>query len=210
MTTRDPAAAGGAGPMIIRADQADTAILSQLIAEAFLDLAPSQWLIPDRTARQAIFPAFFGMYVVHAMTRGIVYTTPDRTAAALWIPSTGPAEASEEYDEQLAQITGPWAGRFVTFDQELTARHLTGVAHHHLAILAVRPDRQGQGIGTALLHAHHAALDQEGLAAYLEASDQRTRSLYLGHGYADYGGHLIQLPEGPSMYPMIREPRPGG
>ena len=191
---------------IVRADQADTGILTQVIADAFLDLAPSQWLIADRAARQAIFPGFFGMYVVHAMTRGIVYTTPDRTAAALWTPGTGPDEPSQEYDGQLAEITGPWAGRFVTFDQELAAHHLSGIAHHHLAILAVHPDWQGQRIGTALLDAHHATLDQEGLTAYLEASDQRTRSLYLRHGYRDYGSHPIQLPEGPRMYPMTRAP----
>jgi len=209
MTTRDLTAAGGTGHLIVRADQADIEVLSQVITDAFLDLAPSRWLIGDRAARQAIFPGFFGMYVVHALTGGVVYTTADRTAAALWIPGTGPAEPSQEYDEQLAEITGQWAGRFVTFDQELDAHHLTSIAHHHLAVLAVHPDWQGRGIGTALLHAHHATLDQDGITAYLEASDQRTRSLYLRHGYTDYGSDPIQLPEGPSMFPMTREPRAG-
>jgi GNAT superfamily N-acetyltransferase len=39
------------------------------------------------------------------------------------------------------------------------------VFHHHLAILAVRPDRQGQGTGTALLAAHHGTFDWHGIAA---------------------------------------------
>ena len=78
---------------------------------------------------------------------------------------------------------------------------------NHLAILAVRPDRQGQGTGTALLHAHHAILDTEGIVAYLEASDERTRGIYLRHGYADYG-NPITLVGGPSMYPMVRHPAP--
>jgi GNAT superfamily N-acetyltransferase len=140
---------------------------------------------------------------------GRCYTTPDRTAAALWIPGTGPAEPPEDCDEELAEVTGQWAGRFVTFDGELDAHHLDGVAHHHLAILAVRPDWQGRGLGTALLDAHHALLDKEGAVAYLEASDERTRGIYLRHGYADYGSP-IQLPDGPPMYPMTREPRGGG
>ena len=79
-------------------------------------------------------------------------------------------------------------------------------AHHHLAILAVRPDRAGPGTGTALLDAHHAILDGEGTVAYLEASDERTRGIYLRHGYADYGSP-IELPGGPFMYPMVRHPR---
>lgn len=210
MTARHlPAAGDSAADGLVRVGEADIDVLSQVIADAFLDLAPCHWLIADRTARCEIFPRYFRMYVVHAMTDGLVYTTPDRIAAALWIPGTGPAEPPEDYDEELAEVTGQWAERFVIFDGELDAHHLDGVAHHHLAILAVRPDWQGRGIGTALLDAHHAVLDQEGTAAYLEASDERTRSIYLRHGYADYGSP-IQLPDGPPMYPMTREPRGGG
>ena len=128
------------------------------------------------------------MYVEHALADGIVHTTPARDAAALWIPlGPQPPEPPDGYHEHLAEITGPWAHRFTAFDAELDARHLTGTDHHHLAILAVRPDRQGHGTGTALLDAHHAHLDQEGITAYLEASDERTRRIYLRHGYADYG-----------------------
>jgi GNAT superfamily N-acetyltransferase len=125
---------------------------------------------------------------------------------------------------RLAQITGPWAHRFAAFDAELDAHHLAGTEHHHLAILAVRPDRQGQGIGTALLDAHHTDLDQKGITAYLEASDERTRRIYLRHGYTDYGtairlhdGLLAgdtrdtagQPTDGSRMYPMVRIPRSG-
>jgi GNAT superfamily N-acetyltransferase len=107
-----------------------------------------------------------------------------------------------------AALTGPRLGRFLAFDAELDAPHLTGHKHDHLAILAVRPGRQGQGTGTALLHARHATLDREGTAAYLEASSQRTRRIYLRHGYTDHGSP-IELPGGPLMYPMTRQPRPG-
>jgi GNAT superfamily N-acetyltransferase len=200
--------AGPGGHAIVPASPSDIDTLSQVIADAFLDLAPCQWLIGDRAARREIFPGFFRMYVAHAMADGLVYTTPDRTAAALWIPRTGPAEPPEGYDEELAEVTGRWAERFVIFDAELEAHHLAGVAHHHLAILAVRPDWQGRGIGTALLDAHHALLDKDGTAAYLEASDDRNRRIYLRHGYADYGSP-IQLPDGPAMYPMTREPGGG-
>jgi len=151
------------------------------------------------------------MYVEHAMADGLVHTTPGRDAAALWIP-LGPQlpEPPDGYDEHLAEITGPWVERFAAFDAELDAHHLTGIEHHHLAILAVRSDRQGQGIGTALLDAHHTVLDEKGIAAYLEASDERTRGIYLRHGYDDYGTP-IELPggpgqptDGPRMYPMVR------
>jgi GNAT superfamily N-acetyltransferase len=210
MTAQRRPAASRADTTIVRAGPADINVLSQVIADAFFPLAPCQWLIPDEAARREILPGFFRMYVEHAMADGLVDTTAGRTAAALWIP-VGPGGPGQPggYDERLAEVTGQWAERFVTFDQELDAHHLTGLAHHHLAILAVRPDLQGQGIGTRLLDARHAILDGEDIVAYLEASDERNRGLYLRHGYTDHG-RPIELPGGPFMYPMVRQPRATG
>ncbi len=195
----------GAGPAVVRAGEGDLEVLSQVIADAFHDLVVSQWLIPDPDARREIFPGYFQILLQHALAAGLVCTTPRRTAAALWLPATGPAAPPDGYAGQLAEATGPFLDRFVAFDEELARHHLTGALHHHLAILAVRRDSQGQGIGTALLQAHHASFDWQGIAAYLEASDERTRDLYLRHGYTDHG-EPIQLPDGPSMYPMVRIP----
>ncbi len=224
MTTRKPpgdAAARG----IVQAGEADIEVLSQVIADAFFPLAPCQWLIPDEDARREIFPSYFRMYVEHAMADGIVHTTPGRDAAALWIPlGARLPDPPGGYHQHLAEVTGPWAHRFTVFDGALDAHHLTGTAHHHLAILAVRPGRQGHGTGTALLAAHHTTLDRQRITAYLEASGQRTRRLYQRHGYTDHGtpihlrdglltGNAHHSPGPPAgearMYPMVRHPRPG-
>lgn len=203
--TATPTAAGGDWHRVVRAVAADAGVLSQVIADAFFPLAVSQWLIPDPAARRAIFPGYFRLHLEHAITAGIVHTTPGRTAAAVWIPvpEHGPA-APDGYSRRLAAVTGQWTGRFEAFDLTLARHHPAGFRHHHLAILAVRPDRQGQGTGTALLHAHHAALDRQAMPAYLEASGPDTRRIYLRHGYLD-SGTVITLPDGgPHMHPMVR------
>lgn len=194
-------------PGVVPADVADVDALSHLVADAFHDLAPSRWLIEDEDARREIFPGYFRIYVEHALAEGVVHTTPDRAAAALWLPIGihSPA-ASPGYDARLQAATDPYADRFRVFDQALDRHHPAGTPHHHLATLAVRPDRQGQGVGTALLRAHHATLDDAGMPAYLEASDVRTRRLYLAHGYADHGAP-IRLARGPLMHPMWRDPQ---
>jgi GNAT superfamily N-acetyltransferase len=207
MTTRDTQA-GRARHEVVRAGEADISVLAQVIAEAFFPLAVCRWLIPDGTARRAAFPAYFRLYLEHAITDGLVETTPGRDAAALWIPGDGPAEPPGRYMEQLAAITGPYLDQFLAFDQQLDRHHPAGIFHEHLAILAVRPDRQGQGTGAALLDARHAALEDQRVPAYLEASDERTRRLYLAHGYADKGSP-IELADQVRMYPMMREPRTG-
>ena len=196
-------AAPGTSPAVVRAGEADLDVLSQVIADAFHDLAPSRWLIADPGARRQLFPGYFRLCLEPALASGTVHTTAGRTATALWIPSG--QDAPDGYDIRLAAVTNPWTSRFVAFDAALDRHHPAGVPHCHLAILAVHPDQQGLGVGTALLHAGHATLDDEGVAAYLEASGPRSRRLYLAHGYTDHGPS-IQLPGGPLMHPMWRPP----
>lgn len=210
------------------ADGADADVLSHVIAEAFHPLPPSLWLIPDPAVRRDVYPGYFRIFVELALAGGIVHTTPDRSAVALWLPAgegervgenrervgeeseqvEGPAEPAAGYLARLAEATGPWLDRFAAFDDALERGHPAGPAHQHLAMLAVRPDRQGRGTGTALLRAHLAALDQAGTPTYLEASAPRNRALSLRHGYHDHGPP-IRLPGGTPLFPMWREP-PGG
>jgi GNAT superfamily N-acetyltransferase len=209
---RTPRRAGSDMPgLVIPGEAADLEVLSQVIADAFCDLPPSRWLVPDQDARREIFPGSFRVYVEHAMASGVVHTTTDRTAVALWLPvGENPAGPPANYSTRLAAATGPRIDRFLAFDATLDQHHPAGIPHHHLAILAVRPDRQGQGTGSLLLRAYHQVLDRDGVPAYLEAADLRTRQLYLRHGYADRPGAPFCLPDGgPAMWPMWREPQPG-
>lgn len=195
---------------VIRADDADAGRLSQVIADAFFDLPPSRWLIADPVARRDVFPGYFLMFVEHALATGIVHTTPDRSAVAVWRFVPGDQQAGPaDYDKRLAALTEPWTGRFVTFDAALDRCHPTGVPHHYLAMIAVRPDRQGAGIGAGLLRSYHQQIDEaDGALAYLEASSQRVRSLYLRHGYASRPDSPFYLPDGgPPIWPMLRRAR---
>ncbi len=209
MTPPAGPAPGGQDRGVIRAGAADLDVLSHVIAGAFCDLAPSRWLIPGQAARRQVFPGYFRLYVERALARGVVHTTPGRTAAALWVPA-GDQEAGppDGYDARLAAVTGPWVSRFRIFDAALDRHHPAGTSHWHLAILAVRPDRQGRGTGAALLAVGHAVLDRvRGTPAYLEASSVRARDLYLARGYALLPGAPFHLPgDGPPLWPMWRQP----
>jgi GNAT superfamily N-acetyltransferase len=196
-----------------RADARDVEVLAQVIADAFFDLAVSSWLVPDPGTRRAIFPAYFRLHVEQALSDGLVLTTPDRDAAALWIPvrANGPGAPPDGYHERLATLTGAHLARFQALDDGFDRHHPVDVAHAHLAILAVRPDRQRHGIGTALLRVRHAILDREGIPAYLEASDPAKRDIYLEHGYVLRPDAPISLPDGgPKLFPMWREPQGSG
>jgi GNAT superfamily N-acetyltransferase len=190
---------------IVIAEPGDAQKLSTLVAAAFHPLVPCQWLIPHAIQRRVAFPAYFRILVDHALDRGTVETTPDRTAAALWLPvsARGP-NAPQRYERRLKDAVGPHLERFEILDDQFEKHHPTGRKHQHLAIIAVHPDHQRQGLGHSLLEHHHRQLDQGRLPAYLEASDETNRDWYARHGYADIGDP-IQLPDGPAMFPMWRE-----
>ncbi|HEX5595971.1 MAG TPA: GNAT family N-acetyltransferase [Micromonosporaceae bacterium] len=179
--------------------------VAELIASAFESLPPSSWLVPEPDQRRRVLAADFHILVGYALAGGLVEVTEDRSAVAVWFPNVGdPAPAPADYDARLAAATGPWADRFRTLDELFDANHPIE-AHHHLAFLAVAPDRQGRGIGTALLRQHHARLDEQGIPAYLEASCERNRDFYRRHGYQDR--EPFRLPDGTPFWPMWRTPR---
>ena len=91
---------------------------------------------------------------------------------ALWLfKADGHEPGPADYEARLASLTGPWTERFARFDAVLDRCHPVGVPHHYLAMIAVRPDRQGAGIGASLLRAYHQEMDkQEEALAYLEAA----------------------------------------
>jgi GNAT superfamily N-acetyltransferase len=196
---------------VIGATASDLDTLSRVIADAFFDLPPSAWLIGNLDARRQVFPAFFRIHLEQALAAGVVHTTPDLAAAALWFrrPADDLVQPAD-YLRRLTAVTLSWSERFAAFDAALESRHPRGTAHHYLAMLAVRPDRQGQGIGTALLDFYHRALDRDYREpAFLEAASPRTRDLYLRHGYVPSPDGPLYLPDGgPPMWPMVREPQP--
>lgn len=88
---------------------------------------------------------------------------------------------------------------------ERMTQHRPATPHHYLALLATRPDCQGQGLGSALLGPVLARSDREGVPAYTESSNPRNIRLYERHGFGVVDE--LTLPDGPPLWPMWREPR---
>ena len=189
-------------PVIERAEPAEARVLAELIAEAFHWLPATAWLVPDPAIRPRILADDFHILVEHAFQWGLVETTADRRAVAVWLPAVGdPPPPPLDYEERVAAACGTLTERFLLLDELFEANHPHD-PHHHLAFLAVAPDRQGTGLGSALLRHRHAWLDAEGLPAYLDASSPEGRDLYARHGYRV--GEPFRLPDGSPFWPMWR------
>jgi len=190
---------------IRRAGSEDAASVAELIATAFAPLAAVSWLLPEPGVRPRIMTADFLILVEHALKYGHIDVVDEGRAAAVWFDRTVPVPEPDDYDRRLAEACGPWTDRFRVLDELFEENH-PEEPHHHLALLAVDPARQGGGLGTALLRHHHATLDGGDTPAYLEASSPGSRDLYRRHGYELR--ETFALPDGTEFWPMWRLPSP--
>ncbi|MDG4768551.1 GNAT family N-acetyltransferase [Solwaraspora sp. WMMD406] len=179
----------------------DAGPIAELIAEAFQPLDQVAWLVPDPERRREVLAANFRILVEHALFFGEVDLMHDRSAVAVWFNRTRTVPPPVDYERRLADACHPYTDRFQLLDKLFDAHHPTE-PHHHLAFLAVSPNKQCAGRGTALLNHHHAQLDHIGLPAYLEASSSGSRDLYARHGYQQRD--QFHLPDGSAFYPMWR------
>ncbi|WP_157246710.1 GNAT family N-acetyltransferase [Nonomuraea typhae] len=190
-------------PAVHRADYADLDQVAHLVGTAFAGLDVVAYMIPDPGRRAPLMSAWAAIMVEDAFKRGHVDVIPGAGAAplatAVWFHREEPLPAPDDYDRRLAEAVGPHRERFQVVDELLEASH-PQEPHHHLLFLAVRPDHQNHGLGTALMDHHHATLS--GLPAYLESASTASTRLYLRNGYTER--RPIVLPDGARFWPMWR------
>jgi len=189
----------------------DLPMLVETLVAAFIDDPVMTWVIPDGLRRPQILRAFFEIAVDVNQPYGELYTTdPVPVAGAVWVPPG--CQPSGEHAEQLAACYIEAAGEEFA-DRAVAVLERTDECHppephDYLFILGTRPEWQSRGLGSALLREVLERCDREDRPAYLEASSDGNRRLYLRHGFEVVGE--IRLPDGPSMWPMWREPANGG
>ncbi|MGW7086293.1 GNAT family N-acetyltransferase [Streptomyces sp. NPDC054871] len=206
------------GVVIRRAGESDRADVVRLLDEAFRDDPVSSWVFPGEEYRRRRHGALMEAFYDLAVSQGYVDITEDGSAVALWwsVPAgedagndEGGDEDAEEGPAQLREAVDPGNERIEMIGRLTGDAHPTDRPHQYLHMIGVSPERQGEGLGSALIGAVLERCDKEGLHAYLEASSSRSRALYTRLGFR-FTGKAIDLPDGPHLWPMWREPQPFG
>ncbi|MGI5428525.1 GNAT family N-acetyltransferase [Streptomyces sp. CA-179760] len=198
------------GVAIRTAGEADRESVVRLLDEAFQNDPVSGWVFPGAEDRRAHHPGLMAAFTDIVLAAGRVDITEDGSACALWLSM--PADdhdGDSEVDDGPAQVRAavdPDNERIELIGRLTAAIHPSGRAHEYLWMIGVAPGRQGEGLGTALIESVLDRCDREGVSAYLEASSARSRKLYERLGF-EFTGPVLDLPDGPAMWPMWREPR---
>lgn len=197
-----------------RAEVDDVPALSATLARAFVDEPVVNWLVPHRTRRTArrelLFTLEMQTYVLpHG---GAAYVADDAggglIGGCLVLPPGGwqtPLSVDGRTALRWLWALGtklPRANRFVRVAEE----HHPVEPHYYVRWVGVRPHLQGRGLGAALMQPALDICDQEGVAAYIEASTERSAALYQRLGFVHLG--VVEPPDGePTYWPMRRPPR---
>ncbi|MGP4083379.1 GNAT family N-acetyltransferase [Streptomyces sp. KR55] len=202
------------GTGIRAAGEGDRELVVRLLDDAFRDDPVSSWVFPGEEYRRRTHHKLMAAFTDIVLAAGRIDITQDGSACALWLP-TPAADPSGEAAGGHADAEGPAlvraavdpANERIEVIGRLTAEiHPTDRAHDYLWMIAVTPERQGEGLGTALIDAALGRCDRTGLPAYLEASNARSRALYERLGFEPTGTPLDLPDGGPRIWPMWREP----
>lgn len=198
---------GVTAPPVRAARPRDVRALAGVLARAFHDDPAVSWIFARAATRQAWTRRYFSTRLRAVLGTGEVHTTEDRAGAALWAPPEGWRFGLWE-SLALARFlpaTGRRTGRVLRGLESVERRH-PETPHWYLTVLGTDPDRQGEGIGSALLAPMLAACDADEVPAYLETATERNVAFYARHGFRVTGE--MRLPDGPPLWLMWRDPRP--
>jgi ribosomal protein S18 acetylase RimI-like enzyme len=120
---------------------------------------------------------------------------------AVWVPPGVPTD-EDGMAELLQRSIDParHEGMYAFLGQVL--EHHPTQPHWYLPVIGVDPQSQGRGHGSALLRKGLLRCDEDGVAAYLEATTPRNRALYERHGFEVIAE--IQVGDSPPLWPMLR------
>jgi ribosomal protein S18 acetylase RimI-like enzyme len=187
-----------------KATRDDVEPLSRALARAFHDDPVMEFLYPGAHRKEAFFRGF--ELKLH-LPKGDVYTTDDHAGGAIWAPPDEWRTTGLDVlrvAPGLLRVTGSRLVRALRTMTAVEGKH-PKEPHWYLAVLGTDTSQQGKGVGSALLAPVLERCDAEGTPAYLESSKESNIPFYRRHGFEVTDE--IQLPKGPKVWPMWRDPQ---
>ncbi len=194
--------------------------LAQIAAAGFFDDPVMSWVFPDVTLRlEQLEVAFSSVLETNQRRDGVLGTAGD-ASVAIWLPPDPPeapaapaAPADPEVEPtaeeaaraaRVAELFTPEIGeRFAVLRAAMEAAH-PEEPHWYLGVLATVPSAQNRGLGAEAIRPVLERADAEGVPCYLESSNARNLAFYHRHGWVQTG--RIDIPDGPTLFPMWRDP----
>lgn len=193
-------------PQVQKAAHTDAAHIAAVLGRAFFDDPVFRWIVPDDDRRRRITPEFFRIYNTTLLSYDETYIDRNGAGVVLWAPPGRPPidDTDDSVEGTMDDLFGVDVARLDEIVALLDEHHPDGPPHYHLQWAGVEPDRQGQGIGSALLTPVLQRCDRDQVPAYLDATSPRNKQLYERHGFRVLDE--IAPASGPPLVRMWRDP----
>ena len=198
---------------IVRLEAAGRDRACVALARAFFDYNLMVYAAPDASRRSSGVTALYGAILRYCYCWGEVYVTRDGSGAACWLPPER-VHSTLIRQARAGMLQLPFRFGLSAFGRLLAYDAMTKKLHHahapmphwYLAAIGVEPQRQGQGVGGALMQPVLARADAASTACYLDTHREENVRLYERHGFdvvcrADVPGHRVPI------WAMLRRPR---
>lgn len=155
------------------------------LGRAFYDDPLMMYLMPSDAKRARTMTHVMRSALRMAQPEDEIYTTGATHGAALFLP---PGRSKVPLG-RILRVVAPQAWRFgagplrryIAVTDEFEHKHPEG-DHWYLMTLGVNPDRQGQGLGGAMMSDILKRAEAEGTTVYLETNKPRNVVFYQKHG----------------------------
>ncbi len=185
----------------------------KVLGRAFFDDPMTEYMFPDEATRERPNRWLMEKGAAYGLRYGEVHTTAGVDGAAVWLPPDD-TDMTPLRMLRTGMALAPFRVGMSAFRRFMALTDFTDDLHHrdmpaahwYLMILGVEPERQGQGIGGALIEPVVSRADASGLPCYLETMKEINVTFYKKHGFdVVWEG---DIPNGaPYMWTMRREPR---
>ena len=194
----------------IDAKQFDRA--QQTLGQAFYDYNLMVHAAPTAKRRAPGVTALYGAILWDCLRHGEAYSTAEGDGVACWLPPETPNPTLWR-QIHAGMLRLPFYFGITGFRLLLAYDAVAQKLHHqyapqphwYLSAIGVKPDRQGQGLGGALMLPILARADARALPCYLETHRESNVRLYEKHGFtvvcrAEVPEHSLPI------WAMLREP----
>ena len=187
------------------ATEDDLALVARISAAGFEDDPLMRWVFADDPARlEPMRIAFGGLAKSYLAEHSVLHVVGEACVTMWRMPAYVAPPATD--DDGPSPFAPGVQERFRILGELMEVAHPHDRPHWYLNVIATLPSHQGRGLGARALRPMVERFDAAGEPAYLESSNPRNMTLYRRHGFEELGDP-IDLPDGPSLYPMWREPR---
>jgi len=193
-------------PNVRVAQTDDREAVTAVVSAAFADDPAWSFLLGDDYDELA--PLFAGALFDTRVSTGGVWVTSDVAAVAMWEPLGGdtprPVGSEQIWKAYRAVVDVPTWERLCAYERAVDSVR-PSTPYWYLGVLACRPERQGEGLATAVMTPVLQRADGEGVGCCLETSTSSNKLFYERRGFTQ--ATPVHIASGPPTWWLARHPQ---